>query len=92
MPDRIERIRLKDFDPATEVLILEDIEHILSTIMIPLDTFNQWRTDQHTESKSRFQVYMALIKKQGGKQTIHKQIAERRESKFYKDYDPEQIG
>ena len=92
MSDNVERIRVRDFDPATETLVLEDMERVLSSLMMPLSTFNEWRIDQHTESRSRFQLYMVLIKKQGGKQTIHKQIAERRESKFYKDYDPAQIG
>lgn len=80
------RIKIRDFDPCTDLMILEDAKGLLSPLTVSLDTFTKWRIDHHRDSGSRLQMYMTFIKKQGGKQTILSQVEERRKSSFYKGF------
>ena len=77
------RIILRDFDPVSEIMILQDVEGILSLLTLSLDMFNKWRIDLNSGSISRTQMYMELIKIQGGKHTILKQLDDRKSSDYY---------
>jgi hypothetical protein len=83
MAEKILRIFLKDYDPATEMLVLEDYNGKLSPLVISITVFNRWRIDEHKNNGSRIQMYMTLIKKQGGKQTIIEQVNDRKKSSYY---------
>ena len=77
------RIVVRDYDQVGHTIRLHDKQGELSDILISLEAIINWRYDDDSRTRTRLQLFMRHIKKQGGKQTIMDMINYIKSSKYY---------